>query len=165
MTYPWDLTNTVATLTTIMAAARPKPGDVVIARLQVGTQELVGHRTLAAPTTPAGLDMTEVNYPLQAAMSDQLGRAAQELSPPNRIPAFGIEMTGILVTLVCRTGRAVITANELQWSNAWRFSNHMTDAFHGELFAMTPHGWISEHHQAALTPALGSSRASLRLVP
>lgn len=89
-----------------------------------------------------------------------------ELAPPNSFLRPGAP-TGILITVVCRTGRAVITANELQWASAWRFSNHVTDAHQGSVFAMTPHGWISDRHRAGLTPVLDEHppRAALRVVP
>ncbi|MCK0112546.1 hypothetical protein MWU75_10385 [Ornithinimicrobium sp. F0845] len=65
------------------------------------------------------------------------------------------EMDGGLVTVVCREGRVVSTADEHQFFPAWRYSNHMTAAFDGDIFAVTPHGWTGTLSEACgLVPAL-----------
>ncbi len=39
----------------------------------------------------------------------------------------------VFITVVCRAGRVLPGRTELFWSLAWRYSNHLTDAFDGDV--------------------------------
>ena len=49
--------------------------------------------------------------------------------------------THVLVTVVCRSGRVVPGPEELFWLRAWRYSNHLANAFDGDVYLVTEHGW------------------------
>ncbi len=166
MTHPWELTDTVTTLTDIMTVSRPRPGDVVVARVEIATQALSGFRLVQAPAAPLVLDASRESDEQLHALSDRLADAARDLGSSTMPEGARWSVpTGILVTVVCRTGRTVTTANEWQWASAWRYANHFTDAYNGDIFAMTPHGWISLEGRAGLRPALEDrDRPVLRIV-
>lgn len=45
------------------------------------------------------------------------------------------------LTVVVRPGLCVFGPNEGRWMSAWRYSNHLTNAFDGDLILVTEHGW------------------------
>lgn len=51
------------------------------------------------------------------------------------------------VTVVFRGGDPVVSGYEMQFHHGRRFSNHGTNAFDGEIFAVTPSGWCSLYEQ------------------
>lgn len=164
--HPWDLADSVKTLNDILAAARPCAGDVVIARVELSTQEISGFRRLAGPTPPLPLNDTEASYRARQSRSDRLAEIANELGSASTRAGAGWRVpAGVLVTVVCRTGRAVTTANEWQWALAWRYANHVTDAYNGDIYALTPHGWVSMEGGAGLRPTLDEiPRPALKVV-
>ena len=46
-----------------------------------------------------------------------------------------------LVTIVARHGFTVLGPRETKWLIAWRYSNHLTNAYSGSLMIVTEHGW------------------------
>jgi hypothetical protein len=46
-----------------------------------------------------------------------------------------------IMTIVARRGLAVWGTTEKEWLIAWRYSNHLTNAFSGDLILVTEHGW------------------------
>lgn len=45
------------------------------------------------------------------------------------------------ILVVARHGYCVFGPREGAWMNAWKFSNHLTNAFTGGLILVTEHGW------------------------
>lgn len=58
------------------------------------------------------------------------------------------------VTIVVREGLCVLGPNEGEWYRAWRYSNHLRNAFDGGLILVTRHGWVD-----VLSDTAGSSPA------
>lgn len=59
------------------------------------------------------------------------------------------------ILVVVRRGRCVFGPDEGAWLNAWKFSNHLTNAFTGGLILVTEHGWADlMTDTAGHTPAL-----------
>lgn len=46
-----------------------------------------------------------------------------------------------VMTIVVRPGPCVFGPNESCWFMAWRYSNHLTNAYVGDLILVTEHGW------------------------
>lgn len=47
-----------------------------------------------------------------------------------------------VVTVLVRPGLCVFGPNEGRWLTAWRYSNHLTNAFSGSIFLVTEYGWV-----------------------
>jgi hypothetical protein len=47
------------------------------------------------------------------------------------------------VTFVVRPGLCVFGPNEGRWMSAWRYSNHLTNCFSGDVVLVTEHGWAA----------------------
>jgi len=61
------------------------------------------------------------------------------------------------VTIVVRGGLCVLGPNEGDWYRAWRYSNHLRNAFDGGLILVTPHGWVDVlSDTAGLSPAMAA---------
>lgn len=45
------------------------------------------------------------------------------------------------LTVLVRPGLCVLGPNEGTWMNAWRYSNHLANAYSGDLILVTEHGW------------------------
>jgi len=59
------------------------------------------------------------------------------------------------VRVVVRPGLCVFGLNEASWFNAWRYSNHLTNAYSGSLILVTEHGWTDfMSDTAGLSPAM-----------
>lgn len=48
-----------------------------------------------------------------------------------------------VVTIIARRGFTTWSRVEKAWAIAWHYSNHVTDAFHGDDLLVTEHGWAS----------------------
>ncbi|GAA4402849.1 hypothetical protein GCM10023168_13760 [Fodinibacter luteus] len=71
----------------------------------------------------------------------------------------------VLVTVVCRSGRVVPGPEELFWLSAWRYSNHLANAFDGDVYLVTEHGWTGTIDQrAGFSPALGDGARHLTAI-
>jgi len=89
------------------------------------------------------------------ALSRLLHEEMQELP----IPPRGSDRSTIVVTIVARRGFNVWTRTEMSWAMAWRYSNHLTDAFVKDMIVVTEHGWASlDTHAGGSRPCL--ARAS-----
>lgn len=44
---------------------------------------------------------------------------------------------------------ALAGRREFDWLRAWRYSNHMLGALHGDVYVVTPHGWTGTIDQRA----------------
>ncbi|HET7355602.1 MAG TPA: hypothetical protein VFJ09_02895 [Nocardioidaceae bacterium] len=61
------------------------------------------------------------------------------------------------VTFVVRRGLCVLGPNEGRWMSAWRYSNHLTNAYDGSVVLVTEHGWYDFMADAAgHTPAIAA---------
>lgn len=133
----------VRVLTDILNHGPAVPGITLVAHVDRATLAVREVRSL--PTLPAVVD--EDDY-----FND---KAIQELSEVLRAVALdsvpartwdGVRhgpITGELITVVCRHGHATITPTETQYFLGWRYSNHLTAAFHGDVFVVTPAGWAN----------------------
>jgi hypothetical protein len=69
--------------------------------------------------------------------SDEIYDVMQQLPiPPHPAP---VDHTA--VTVLVRAGLCVFGPNEGLWMSAWRYSNHLTNAFDGRMILVTEHGW------------------------
>lgn len=155
---PWRLDDPQQILTEILDRAGRKPGLTHIAYVSGDPQRLRGVRTLATPTPYRGSDECAADEALSA-LSDQVREVAIDLVPERTYDSDRWSaMEGCLVTVVCREGRVVSTADESQFITAWRYSNHFTVAFAGDVFAVTPHGWTGALREACgLLPSLATT--------
>lgn len=145
----WDVADPQETLDAIIARSHPADGDVIVAMLRSqdgGAREIVD----VTVVHPAGQPIEQLTA------RDRLRRHAQSTAPSglwNRGKARTVDH--VFVTVVCRSGRVLPGPTELFWSLAWRYSNHLTDAFFGDIYILTPHGWTGVHdRRAGFTPAL-----------
>lgn len=113
---------------------------VVLVAQPSTTQRIVDIERL---TAPAGLDHYED-------VRDELYETMRCLPIPDTFP-----VTHAVVTTVVRRGLCVLGPNEGHWLNAWRYSNHLTRCFSGDLILVTEHGWLDFMTEYAdTTPAL-----------
>ncbi|MEI2778157.1 MAG: hypothetical protein V9G19_19760 [Tetrasphaera sp.] len=168
---PWDLADPEATLAEILERSSVGMGEVVIARVDIETQSVTGTRILKPPRDSAGgarsVDVLRKERE-RARLSDRVRRVAEQLAPAREWDGYRwAAITGVFVTVVCREGRVVDAAADWLWLNAWRYSNHGRDAFDGDVYIMTPHGWSGIlDTRCGLAPALGTtSQPQLRLLP
>lgn len=71
------------------------------------------------------------------------------------IPPRSDDSASILVTVVVRTGINGWGEEEIRWATGWRYSNHNSEAFDGDIVVVTEHGWCSLWSETgAATPAM-----------
>ncbi len=145
-------------LADIMRRGSPSPGTTLIAYVDAETLSVEAIESLPTPEpvmylTDEGpaFDDHHVSW-----LSDTLRDVAERLAPGRYWTGDGwSRMTGELVTVVCREGEASTTEEETQFWYGWRYSNHLTSAFHYEIFSLTPEGWEAPLQKCAATePAL-----------
>ena len=127
----WHLENAEQTLRDIAAICPFVTGHVIVAAVDLATQQVTGARVAVVGEPPDRHDASEL-----------LDGLAGQLVPERW--AFGRDghgMTHVLVTVVCRQGRVTPTESEGAWLMAWRYSNHLRGAFQGDVYVVTPHGW------------------------
>ena len=59
------------------------------------------------------------------------------------IPPRSDDSASILVTVVVRSGINGWGEEEKRWAQGWRYSNHNSEAFDGDIMVVTEHGWCS----------------------
>jgi hypothetical protein len=127
---------------------RPRPGDVLVALVQSGDepdQALVDIARLHRGERPRRYEASDLLRAQAEAMVGRRPWVDGGWMPPRHV----------LVTVVCRLGRVVPGPEELFWLLAWRYSNHLTAAFNGDVYLVTEHGWTGcADHRAGFTPAL-----------
>ncbi|USQ79420.1 hypothetical protein NF556_17720 [Ornithinimicrobium faecis] len=162
---PWELQDTERTLSEIVRRGRARAGVTLIACIDNESQEVREVRKVMTPTPYRG-DDDEDEYWAMDSLRGEVLAIAQEIAPERtRDGGHWSPMVGTFVTVVCREGRAVSTDVEWQFLPAWRYSNHFTAAFQGDIFVVTPHGWTSTLSEASgHEPALRSTPA-VSLVP
>lgn len=127
-------------LTEIVGSGLARCGSTLIAHVERSTHEVLAVRSISTPE-PVGDGVAEPVgglYPL----SRRLCAVATDMVPRRQWAGdrWG-PITGELLTVVCRDGEAAISAKEEQFFWGWRYSNHLTAAFHGDVYVVTPSGW------------------------
>lgn len=127
-------------LTEIVGSELARCGSTLIAHVERSTHEVLAVRSIPTPE-PVGDGVAEPVgglYPL----SRRLCAVATDMVPRRQWTGdrWG-PITGELLTVVCRDGDAAISAKEEQFFWGWRYSNHLTAAFHGDVYVVTPSGW------------------------
>lgn len=154
----WDLQDPAATLREINQLCPLRLGSSVVAAVRLGDQTVTG----AKVATSGGEGL-----PAMPADSDLARRLAHELVPDRfSVTTEHGGMTHVLVSVVCRDGYVLAGRREMDWFRAWRYSNHFSGAFAGDVYVVTPDGWTGAMDQRAGTdPYLGmDSRPSLSVV-
>jgi hypothetical protein len=107
-------------------------GDVLLALVHdpSGDQDIVEVRSLAGANW-ADLD----RYGRSRFLHDE----ARKLPVPDWTRGEGPRHS--IMTIVARRGFAVVGPDEAAWLIAWRYSNHTTHAYSGDLILITEHGW------------------------
>lgn len=155
-TEPWLLDDAPRALATILELGGTTPGQTHVAYVSPDAEKVCGVVTFATPS-PHGPEAVFDNDDARWALSARLHDIAQELVPRRTFePGEGwSRMRGALFTVVCREGRVVSTAEEMQFHLSWRYSNHGTEAIDGDVLVVTPHGWTSTlTEQCGREPAL-----------
>jgi hypothetical protein len=142
-----------ALLTELLHRMPAEPDDVVVATLETrGKQELLDVTRVHAGPSPEQHDASLLlRRHAQSVAGDQLP-SKRGWHPPELL----------LVTVVCRSGRVVPTAPDYFWLWAWRYSNHLSNAYDGDVYLVTEHGWTGcMDERAGFEPAL-RQRPTLR---
>lgn len=151
----WDVANPERTLADVLSRVDAEPDDVLVAMLRIGEeQELVNVTRVHSGAQPDFDDARDLLCRhAQSAAGDRPWEGSRW-----RSPEF------LLVTVVCREGRVVPTAADYFWLTAWRFSNHGSNAFDGDVYLVTEHGWTGcTDQRAGFRPRLGLTRPLRRL--
>ncbi len=153
----WELEDPGRVLRAIDSCCPLRVGQVVVASLQMESQELIAAVVVPdPPESQRGWDRLDASH--------RLAKVAEQLVPPSRRTATGWSpATHLLLTVVCREGRVIDTITEHRWLNAWRFSDPLQSAVPGDVYVVTPHGWTGVMDtRAGRLPAL---RPRLALAP
>lgn len=152
---PWSVRDPATVLIEILRRGRPRPGDVHVAKLTCGDTE-----------PQAVLDVVRVHRgppPPRVEASHLLRDHAVSLAGQREWLERGWERPRfVLVTVVARLGRVVPGPDDFLWLAAWRYSNHLTNAFDGDVYLVTDHGWTGcLDHRADFSPSLWAAGRTL----
>lgn len=129
-------------LSEILRLGRPRPGTTLVAviELATGTVRHIDHLLTPEPLPD---DACDLGSELASLMSPTLCGLAQAAVPPRPWQeGFGWAVPDQeLITVVCREGEPFPSPVEEQFFWGWRYSNHLTAAFHGDVYVVTPTGW------------------------
>ena len=133
-------------LSELLGMGVAQPGHTLVAYVDFATRRV--HETRSFPTPRPVLCQSDEGLFFDPEVVHELNgmlcEIAQAMAPERMWTGEGwSRMTGELVTVVCREGEPEITSHETQYYWGWRYSNHLTSAFHGEVFAFTPQGWVA----------------------
>ena len=156
---PWDVREPAGIIGDALRRCRPKAGDVLVALVTAGDD-----------VDQALIDVTRVHrgaLPRRRDASELLRLHAQSVAPTRSFVDGGwMPPRHVFVTVVCRSGRVVPCPDEMFWLMAWRYSNHLTAAFDGDVYLVTEHGWTGcADHRAGFTPALQPRPTHLAALP
>ena len=144
----WDVREPATLIGQALRRRRPKVGDVLVALVRSGDdadQALVDVVRVHRGELPRRHDASD----LLRAQAETLGGERPWVDGGWMPPAH------VLVTLTCRSGRVVPGPDELFWLMAWRYSNHLANAYNGDVYLVTEHGWTGcMDKRAGFTPAL-----------
>lgn len=160
----WDLTDAAATLNEILKQSGAGLGEVVVAHVDMASQRVTGTRIVTSRRPAADTD----GHPApegethRADLSRILRDVAIELAGEREwVGDRPAPITGVLITVVCRTGYVVDTAADWRWLMGWRYANHNSSAFDGDVYIVTPHGWTGIlDNRCGLSPVLDRRRPS-----
>lgn len=147
-------------LTEILRQGGAVRGATLIGYVDRATHEVVAVRSIVTPDATLDDEACFSDAAIHE-LSGLLCEIAQDCVPARAgTPTRGSAITGDLITVVCRDGETAITPAETQFHWGWRYSNHLTSAFDGEVYAVTPQGWANLYGQMtgsapALPPAPG----------
>jgi hypothetical protein len=99
----------------VNAVCRFKLGRTIVAAVRLSDQTVTGAEVI-----------TERRLPQKHLSGSDLAREMAERLVPERgaIVKDRSGMSHVLITVVCRPGFVVPTAQEFDWLSAWRYSNH-----------------------------------------
>lgn len=142
-------------LTEILRQGGAVRGTTLVGYVDRATLEVLAVRGIATPDATLDDESCFADEDIRE-LNDALCAVAEACAPTRTRAGHGWSpITGDLITVVCRDGEAVITPAETQFHWGWRYSNHLTSAFDGEVYAITPQGWASLYGQlSGSTPAL-----------
>ena len=155
---PWEVRDPAAVIDRVITGRHPEPGDVFVALLTRADSS--DQQVLEVVHVHRG-DLPE-RHEASSFVRDHALRLVEERPwtgsgwrPPQHL----------LVTVVCRSGRVVPGPSELFWLMAWRYANHLGDAFDGDVYLVTEHGWTGLiDRRAGFTPALLAKPRHLSLL-
>lgn len=142
---PWQLQDPARLLTEISERFALVEGSALLALVHHPSteQKLVGVERLHSP-----------------ALLDDSHEASKEICERMQqfdIPARPHRPEHCVLTVVVRDGLCVLGPNEGEWHRAWRYSNHLRNAFDGGLILVTRHGWADVLSDTAGTsPAMAA---------
>jgi hypothetical protein len=143
---PIEEASAAQLLDAILETSKAHVGDTVIARVDRATSAITDTQLMLTPQPSMGGDEPNRWFDDQyvSRLSAALRSIAVDMVPPRTWTGSGWSIPqDDLVTLVCRRGDAKITSTESQFHFGWRFSNHWTNAFDGEIYVVTDEGWSS----------------------
>jgi hypothetical protein len=153
-------------LTEVLRQGPAVPGTTLIALIDRTTQAVLAVRSLATPAPILDEELyfdDEQRHQLSVALRE----VALAVAPPRLWDSdrWG-EITGELITVVCREGITAITPIEVQFFWGWRYSNHHTAALDGDVYVVTPQGWANLLPEwSGSVPALPSGPGGLGAAP
>jgi hypothetical protein len=156
---PWDLVDPAGTINAMLSRAAPQSGDVLVgmvpaARDRDSPQELVDVTRVHRGKNPDQHDASELlrGHALSIAGERPWLGQGRGWRPPEFL----------FVTVVCRQGWVVHTREDYFWLAAWRYSNHNSLAFDGDVYRVTEHGWTGAFdRRAGFEPCLRPDRLRL----
>lgn len=148
-------------LSAVLSHTQPEPGFTLIAFVDRATLQVRTSTRMRTPRPDMRVNHTGTYFTDESIheLSEVLCEVAVSLAPERGWTGTGWEIpTGDFVTVVCRDGEPEVGQDEGQFHFGWRFSNHLTNAFQGEIFSLTPTGWASLYDKfAGDIPALPAS--------
>lgn len=148
----WDVADPEETLDAILARCHAGVGDLVVAMLRCqegGAREIVDV-TIVHSGGP------QLDEPRARDLIRRHATSTAPTGPWERGKPRGLDH--VFVTVVCRAGRVLPGSTEVFWLRAWRYANHLTDAFDGDTYVLTEHGLTGVHdRRSGFTPALHRS--------
>jgi hypothetical protein len=153
---PWDLVDPARTIAEMLRLCSPQPGDVLVGMVPAGReqhspQELVDVSRVHRGDNPQRRTASELLHDHALAVAGE--RPWLGSGRGWRPPKF------LFVTVVCREGWVVHTREDYFWLAAWRYSNHNSLAFDGDVYRVTEHGWTGAFDQrAGFEPSLRPRR-------
>lgn len=128
---PYEFRDPGEVLADVMERHPLSEGDAVLALVEnpSGRQRVTQVEVLPAPARIE--DCHEV--------SDLLCETVRRMPIPARGPSTRIDHA--VMTILVRRGLTVFGRNESNWFYGWRYSNHLIDAYTGDVVLVTEHGW------------------------
>lgn len=161
--HDWDLADPSEALSEIVGLVQPHAGDVVVG---VVRRHIDGARSVE-DTMTIRRGSAESDSRQHPELSDLeagtlVGEAARRLMAGRGDPhAWGRDRRHVLVTVVCRRGRAEPGATERLWLQAWRDVDLDVPAYPGDVYVLTEYGWAGfMDRRAGSEPSLAPEEAA-----